>query len=177
MKVPVLIRSVCLTAALVAVSACSFPGVYKLDIPQGNIITQDNVNQLRPGMSKRQVRFLMGTPLLVDSFNEDRWDYFYSLRNNSADYSRERLTMFFVNDRLHHMQGNFRPTATTAVADAGDATNYDMIPAKAATPRAESAPPMGTRPVIPPPDTPAEVYPVPPTDVQEVPAVDAPPAQ
>lgn len=120
----------------------------------------------------------MGTPLLVDSFNEDRWDYFYSLRTNSADYTRERLTMFFVNDQLHHMQGNFRPTATTAVADAADATDYDMIPAQQSNrPSGAAQPPMGTRPVIPPPDTPAEVYPVPPTDVQEVPASDAPPAQ
>lgn len=152
---------------MLLLSACSFPGVYKLDIPQGNIVSQDMVNQLRPGMSKRQVRFVMGTPLLVDSFHEDRWDYFYSLRTNGADYSRERLTMYFVEDQLHHMQGNFRPTATSNVGSVTGAY-VEPAPGEAMPLPASNGAPQGTRPVIPPPDTPAEVYPVPPTDVEEV---------
>ncbi|HQQ62873.1 MAG TPA: outer membrane protein assembly factor BamE [Pseudomonadales bacterium] len=104
------VRLIFLTLAMSTLCACAFPGVYKLDVQQGNIITQDAVDQLNPGMSKRQVRYLLGTPLLIDSFNDDRWDYFYSLKNHSGDYSQERMTLFFVNDRLDHMQGNFRPS-------------------------------------------------------------------
>lgn len=100
-----------LLPAILALSlaACSFPGVYKLDVQQGNIVTQDMVNQLKPGMNKRQVRYILGTPLLVDSFQEDRWDYFYSLKNSDDEYSQERLTLFFANDQLVNLKGNFRP--------------------------------------------------------------------
>ncbi|MEZ5436045.1 MAG: outer membrane protein assembly factor BamE [Pseudomonadales bacterium] len=76
----------CLLA--LAVAACSFPGVYHLTVQQGNVVTQDMVNQLQPGMDKRQVRFIMGTPLLIDSFEDSRWDYFYSLKNGNNEYSR-----------------------------------------------------------------------------------------
>lgn len=95
-------------------AACSFPGVYRLDVQQGNIITQEMVNQLKPGMSKRQVLFIMGTPLLVDSFNQDRWDYLYSLKNEEEEFSKERLTLFFTNDQLVNMKGNFRPEEPSA---------------------------------------------------------------
>lgn len=124
------VRLVFLALALSAVCACSFPGVYKLDVQQGNIITQDAVDQLDPGMSKRQVRFLLGTPLLVDSFNDDRWDYFYSLKNHNGDYSQERLTLFFVSGKLDHMQGNFRPSQhVTPVKEARSATSSAQAPA------------------------------------------------
>ena len=65
-----------------------FPGVHRIDVQQGNIITQEMVDQLRPGMTKSQVRFIMGTPLVSDSFNPQRWDYYYSLQPGE---SREKL--------------------------------------------------------------------------------------
>ena len=102
-------RRLLLLLALCNIWACSFPGVYKLDVQQGNVVTQDMVNQLKPGMSKRQVRYIMGTPLLVDSFDPDRWDYFYSLKNHEDEYSHERLTLRFSNDQLMGLEGNFRP--------------------------------------------------------------------
>lgn len=112
---PILVRRLWLPILLLAgLSACSFPGVYKLDIQQGNIITQDMVNELKPGMSKRQVRYIMGTPLLEDSFNDNRWDYFYSLKNSDDEYSQERLTVLFDNDRLVNLKGNFRPAQAAA---------------------------------------------------------------
>lgn len=104
-----LVRLLLSALILLGMAACSFPGVYKLDVQQGNIITQDMVNQLKPGMNKRQVRFIMGTPLLMDSFNDNRWDYFYSLKNGQDELAQERLTLFFIDDQLVNMQGNFRP--------------------------------------------------------------------
>ncbi len=112
---PPLARLLLPAALALGITACSFPGVYKLDIQQGNIVTQEMVNQLKPGMDKRQVRYIMGTPLLLDSFHEDRWDYFYSLKNNGEDYSQERLTLYFSNDQLVNMKGNFRPTQASRV--------------------------------------------------------------
>ena len=58
-----------LICAVLVLSSCSFPGVYRIDIPQGNIITQEMVDQLRPGLTKRQVNFIMGTPLIRDTFD------------------------------------------------------------------------------------------------------------
>lgn len=104
-----LLTTLFLTGVLLNITACSFPGVYKLDVQQGNIVTQDMVNQLKPGMDRRQVRYIMGTPLLTDSFDDNRWDYFYSLKTGEDELSQERLTLFFANDQLVNMQGNFRP--------------------------------------------------------------------
>ena len=109
----------CLLA--LSVAACSFPGVYRLPVQQGNVVTQDMVNQLQPGMDKRQVRFILGTPLLIDSFEDNRWDYFYSLKNGNNEYSRERLTLYFTEDVLTNMQGNFRPEQATAAVNPTDA--------------------------------------------------------
>lgn len=122
-----------LPAALaLGISACSFPGVYKLDVQQGNIVTQDMVNQLKPGMDKHQVRYILGTPLLIDSFHEDRWDYFYSLKNHGEDYSQERLTLFFADDHLVNMKGNFRPTAAGTASPAQAASGQTVPASKAA---------------------------------------------
>lgn len=104
--------ALCLLATL---SACGlprlhFPGVYKIDIQQGNIITQEMVDQLRPGMTKRQVIFVMGTPLVRDPFDQDRWDYVYSYQPGGGVRGQERITMFFENDMLTHFTGDFKPT-------------------------------------------------------------------
>jgi outer membrane protein assembly factor BamE len=90
--------------------ACSFPGVYRIDIPQGNIITQEMVDQLRPGLTKRQVTFILGTPLLRDTFDQDRWDYIYGYQPGGGVRSQERITIFFENDQLARFTGDFTQT-------------------------------------------------------------------
>ena len=65
-------------AAVLILSACStleFPGVYKLTIQQGNIVSQEMVDRLKPGMTRSQVQFVLGNPVLADSFEQDRWNY------------------------------------------------------------------------------------------------------
>lgn len=112
-----------LLAALSSVAACSgignldFPGVYKIGIPQGNIITQDMVDQLRPGMTKRQVIFVMGTPLVRDPFHQDRWDYIYSFQPGGGVRGQERVTVFFQNDQLQRFEGDFVPSSENETAD------------------------------------------------------------
>jgi outer membrane protein assembly factor BamE len=90
-----------LLCSVMVLTAC----VYKLDIQQGNILEREKVAQLKPGMTKRQVRFILGTPLVIDTFNQDRWDYYYSIKNYSPDnregtFHQERLILLFEKDRL-----------------------------------------------------------------------------
>jgi outer membrane protein assembly factor BamE len=112
-------------ASLLVLSGCNnigsmdFPGVYKISIPQGNIITQEMVDQLRPGMTKRQVIFVMGTPLVRDPYHQDRWDYVYNFQPGGGERGQERLSVLFENDQLVSLSGDFEPTpAETAAATA-----------------------------------------------------------
>lgn len=109
------LRYILATILLATLTACGpfqFPGVYKISIPQGNIITQDMVDQLRPGMSKRQVIFVMGTPLVRDPFHQDRWDYIYNFQPGGGQRVGERVTVFFENDQLVRITGDYQPDPT-----------------------------------------------------------------
>lgn len=98
--------------SLLTLSGC-FPSVYKIDIQQGNIITQDMVNQLRPGMSRAQVNYLMGTPLILDPFHANRWDYIYSIQPGGGTMRQENITLFFnENNQLVSLSGDFEPGKT-----------------------------------------------------------------
>ncbi|KPA91561.1 MULTISPECIES: outer membrane protein assembly factor BamE [Pseudomonas] len=95
---------------LLALAGCSFPGVYKIDIQQGNVVTQDMIDQLRPGMTRRQVRFIMGNPLLTDTFHANRWDYLYSLQPGGGERQQERVSLIFSDDdKLVNLAGDFMP--------------------------------------------------------------------
>jgi outer membrane protein assembly factor BamE len=83
--------------------------VYKPTIQQGNVVTQEQINELRPGMTKRQVRFLLGTPMLTDVFHANRWDYAFTLGVGSQPTDRRQVTVFFENDRLTRITGDLRP--------------------------------------------------------------------
>jgi outer membrane protein assembly factor BamE len=88
------------------------PFVYRIDIQQGNVITQDMVNQLRPGMSRRQVEFILGAPLLVDPFHADRWDYVYLYNPGSdgqGDATSQHVTLIFDDDRVQSIDGTMHP--------------------------------------------------------------------
>lgn len=95
---------------LVALAGCSFPGVYKIDIQQGNVVSQDMIDQLRPGMTRRQVRFIMGNPLITDTFHANRWDYLYSIQPGGSQRQQERVSLVFDgNDQLVGLAGDFMP--------------------------------------------------------------------
>jgi outer membrane protein assembly factor BamE len=86
------------------------PEVHKVDIQQGNIITQEMIDELKPGMSKSQVRFVMGTPLIADTFKQNRWDYFYSLKPGKGLEVRERMAVFFEDEKLSGLKGDYMPS-------------------------------------------------------------------
>lgn len=81
------------------VAGCGGFSEYRIDIQQGNVVSQESVAQLRQGMTRDQVRFLLGTPLLQDVFHADRWDYVYRLdRRQASSIEESQLTVFFDKD-------------------------------------------------------------------------------
>lgn len=105
--------------------ACSYipmaPSVYKIDIQQGNVVTQDMLSRLKPGMTKSQVRFALGTPLVTDAFHPNRWDYVYRYQKAGTLTEQRRVTAVFENDLLLRIEG-------------------DVVPAGSANPPAEAMP-------------------------------------
>ena len=101
-------------AFLLALSAAAcadvprIPGLspYKIDIQQGNFVSPEMVGQLKPGMSKEQVRFVLGTPLLTDIFHGDRWDYVYWREASSGKREQRKLAVFFADGKLTRLDGD-----------------------------------------------------------------------
>ena len=128
-------------------AACNSFNPYKIDVQQGNVLTQEMVAQLKPGQTREQVRFILGTPLLTDIFHQQRWDYVYSYRKGrSGEVETRQFSVYFDKDnRLERASGDVEvadldelavPTARTRVVD------YGTLPSDG------SAPPM------PPPEGP-----------------------
>jgi outer membrane protein assembly factor BamE len=99
--------------ALVLVGCSGFPGVYKIDVQQGNVVTQEMLDTLEPGMTKGQVSYVMGTPLLTDAFHANRWDYVYTMKTGEGEYSEQRVSLFFENDTLAALSGDLKPAGNT----------------------------------------------------------------
>jgi outer membrane protein assembly factor BamE len=92
--------------------------VYKMNIQQGNYLVADSVSHLKEGMTRSQVRFLLGTPMVIDSFDADRWDYVYSLqRGRSRQITRRHLIVWFEGDTVTRIEEPIplpRPASSTA---------------------------------------------------------------
>ena len=106
------------------VSSCS---LYKIDVQQGNVITQEMLDQLELGMSSRKVRFIMGTPLLRDTFHQNRWDYLFSfLEGKTGKRQQQTISLFFdQQDQLIRVSGNVeagqpKPEAPEPIIDPQD---------------------------------------------------------
>ena len=104
---------VLLLGVLLFGTACSkVPlGVYRVDVQQGNVLSEDMLAELSPGMEKRKVRFLLGTPILVDTFNQDRWDYIYTYSRGTGRVEQRLVTLFFEDDRLERIEGDVHRSA------------------------------------------------------------------
>ncbi len=89
---------------------------FKMDIQQGNVVTSKMLLQLKPGMTKSQVRFIMGTPLILDSFHKDRWDYFYQMRQAGKVIEQRRVILEFDKELLTHVRGDVVPQGTPGAA-------------------------------------------------------------
>jgi outer membrane protein assembly factor BamE len=94
---------------LLLVAGCGILEPYRIDIQQGNFVSQEMVSQLKPGMTKEQVRFVLGTPLVNDVFHAERWDYVYLLQRPGAPRQQRRLAVFFEDGRLARLDGDVSP--------------------------------------------------------------------
>ena len=82
------------------------PLLHKIDIQQGNVVDQKMLDQLKPGMDKKQVKFIMVTPVLIDPFHNERWEYIYSFQEGGTVREQRHITLHFENDKLAHISGD-----------------------------------------------------------------------
>jgi outer membrane protein assembly factor BamE len=124
MRKPLFSFSLMTSLTLVSCSTVlnNLPGVYTLEIQQGNIIDQAMIDQLRPGMNKRQVLYIMGSPMLDNVFHKNRWDYLYSNQPSGEGRVQKRISIYFENDQISGIQGDFRPSATPVIKTSSETT-------------------------------------------------------
>jgi outer membrane protein assembly factor BamE len=93
--------------ALLPLAGCG--ALYKLDVQQGNLFDKATVDALKPGMTKRQVLLVMGSPSIISPFDQDRWDYISTLRIGRGQMETKDLTLYFENDALARIEGDYFP--------------------------------------------------------------------
>ena len=96
------------------------PRVYKLSVQQGNVITQEMVDRLKPGMTRNQVEFVMGKPVLADPFEQDQWVYVYTLEVPDYFIQNFKMVLTFKDDTLATITGDYLPQDATTETDAAD---------------------------------------------------------
>ncbi len=116
-------------------------GPHRIDVQQGNALDQENVARLKPGLSRSQVRFLLGTPLVVDPFRTDRWDYVYVYYKAGKLAEQKRITLFFDGDTLARIEGDLpEPKPVEPVPTPGPESAPKVEATPAPTPKVESTP-------------------------------------
>jgi outer membrane protein assembly factor BamE len=114
-------------SAVVVLAGCDsvpiLPGVtpYRIDIQQGNVVTQEMVSRLKPGMTKSQVRFALGSPLITDVFHPERWDYVYLMQRPGKPAEQRRIVVVFEGDGLKRVDGDVVVGPATGPTDRGNA--------------------------------------------------------
>jgi outer membrane protein assembly factor BamE len=90
-------------------------GVYKLDINQGNFLSQDLVDKLKVGQTKQQVRLVLGTPLVTSAFRDNRWDYVYTFTRQGKVLEQRKLTVWFADEKLARWEGDEMPASAAVL--------------------------------------------------------------
>ncbi|WP_415037062.1 outer membrane protein assembly factor BamE [Azonexus sp.] len=153
------LRFFLLVASALFMTACaykpSFINEYKIDVQQGNVLTQEMVAQLKPGQTHEQVRFILGSPLITDAFHRQRWDYVYHFRDGSTRAVQRRQFSVFFDDagRLSRVTGDvdvasteelLTPPARSRVVDLGAISAQEAaqgVPAEGAENQEDEAQP------------------------------------
>jgi outer membrane protein assembly factor BamE len=133
---------------------------YKVEVVQGNFVSREQVEQLKPGMSRDQVRQVLGTPLLASVFHADRWDYVFTLKRQGVEPQALRLTVFFKGDALERFEGDTMPSESDFVAKLDSRRKLGKVPVLELTEEqlkaAEKKPAAtATTPVTPPVSAPS----------------------
>jgi len=118
-------------AVALSASGCAF--IYKLDVQQGNLVSQEMVSKLKKGMTKPEVRQVLGTPLLMDPFHGNRWDYYFSTEVRGRTTERTRFSVFFENDKLASVTGDIKAAPAAAASATPPAPPADKPPGTAPT--------------------------------------------
>jgi outer membrane protein assembly factor BamE len=92
---------------------------YRIDIQQGNVVTQEMIAKVQPGMTRSQVRFALGTPLVTDIFHPDRWDYVYQFQKAGVLTEQRRIAVVFQGDKLLRIEGDVVPAGSLPGAQTG----------------------------------------------------------
>ncbi|MDB5881093.1 MAG: Outer rane lipoprotein omlA precursor-like protein [Ramlibacter sp.] len=162
-------------AACLAIAGCgSFDGAtrrvadsitpYKVEVVQGNFVSKEQVQALKPGISRQQVRDVLGTPLVASVFHSDRWDYIFTLKRNGVQEQARRLTLYFKGDTLERFDGDEMPSEAEFVATLDNKRKNAKVPvleaseeslnkASTAAPAGAAATPTPAAPETPPPTT------------------------
>lgn len=119
-------RPLALLLAIGSLSGCGI--IYKPDVQQGNLLEKKNVEELKPGMTKRQVLALLGSPSVQSPFTQDRWDYVASYQHRGGPVDVRRFTLFFKNDALVRTEGNFFAENSKDLLKQSDAYKGEYIP-------------------------------------------------
>lgn len=101
---------------------------YKVEIVQGNFVSREQVELLKPGMTRDQVRQVLGTPLLASVFHADRWDYVFTLKRQGVEPQALRLTVFFKGEALERFEGDTMPSESDFVAKLDSRRKLGKVP-------------------------------------------------
>jgi outer membrane protein assembly factor BamE len=134
----------CALSAVLALTACSslgdrMPSIgslvtpYKIDIQQGNVVTREQAQALQPGMSRLQVRDILGSPLLTSVFHADRWDYVFTFKRQGQPPQQRKLAVFFKGELMERFEGDELPTEAEFVASLDVRRKSDKPPVLQAT--------------------------------------------
>ena len=110
-------RKVSLLLLLLSLTGCGsigFTGVYKLTIQQGNIVSQEMIDKLKPGMTRAQIQFVLGNPVLADAFDSQRWNYIYTIAYPDQPVIKQELIIVFEDNRLIRFEGDYVPSSAKA---------------------------------------------------------------
>jgi len=106
---------------------------YKVDVIQGNFVSKEQIEQLRPGMTRDQVKATLGTPLMASLFHGDRWDYVFTLKRQGVEPQSYKYTVFFKGDQLERFEGDAMPSESEFIAKLGNKRKLGDVPVLEAT--------------------------------------------
>ena len=99
------LKVITLLLSVLLLSSCSIPRIFQVVISQGNLVDQEMLDKLEIGMTESQVKFVMGTPLISDTFYPNRWDYFTSVTQGENTYTNQKITLYFKDNKLVSWEG------------------------------------------------------------------------
>ena len=151
-----------------AVNPVNWITPYKIDVIQGNFISKEQVELLKAGMSRSQVKDVLGTPLVSSLFHEDRWDYVFTLKRQGIEPQSFKYAVFFKGDQLERFDGDTMPSNAEFIASLANSRKIGKIPVleateeqlkKAEKPSASAAPASSSNTSAAPAGTPPATYP------------------